>query len=563
VLRRRSLRNLAFLLTAQILSGLHAASRAQLIELKGGTSTVFQTSGATASIETDRYKGWLGLGWRDGLAGGFGLTEELGGTLLQLGDQPVPVALPTDIFNPSIYFLGTGFAVRRDGPKDQFEIFTGLTANRYGAPFLSVSEPDRFSFAAFLHHALSEKVTYSVNVFYTQRLAVIQGLEWKPLQAVTVAGVAGGSDRDPYEAGSLAITTQRADFKASYANTPNDFRRIVVSSPLTVEYDRENVSVDLRPLKSVSVGVSRENILSPDPGGAEGTRSRVQGATVSWTVGGFRLRGASYQSTTPSGQARAYSAGAERALLPRITLGGDYFRTVPRGGRVTSNLAGTVRERISSHLDLNQTVQFGLNQKSFACGGSYESHRIGVGLDYQTVYVPFYIPGQSQFRRVAVARLYLLLPRNIELRGDTNLSPTGRTQYTSYLTTLHDLDRGRSAQGAGSSFVNFEEYKCVVRGRIADENGEPISGAAAKIDNQMVYTDWEGVFFARFRKCTTYSFRLMPGEFLSPDSFAAVSVPQFVRAVTEGTEREIEVVLKRLPRPAQAGGAGIFMPFSK
>jgi len=563
VFSRRNLQSLALLVAAQVLSGFHAELRAQVVELKGGTSTAFETSGATASIETDRYKGWLGLGWRNGFAGGFGLTTQLGVTLVEFGDQPVPVALPTDLFNPSSYFLGTGISVRRSAPKDQFEVFAGLTANRYGAPFLSVSDPDRFSFTAILRHALSDTVTYDVNIFYAQRLAVIQGLQWKPSKGVVVAGVAGESDRDPYAAGSLAITTQSADFKASYANASSDFRRIVVNSPLTVEYDRENVSLDLHPLKSISIGVSRENILSPDPGGGAGTRARVQGATVSWTVSGFRLRGAEYQSTTPSGQATAYLAGVERALLPRITLAGDYFRTVSSGNRAAAEIAGTVREHISSHLDLNQMVQFGLNQKSVACGGSYESHRIGVGLDYQTVYVPFYIPGQSQFRRIAMARLYLLLPRSVEVHGDTNISPTGQTRYTSYLSTLHYLDSHGSTQGAASPFANLAEYKCVVRGRIADENGEPISGAAAKIDNRMVYTDSEGLFFARFRKCTTYSFRLLPEEFLSPDSFVAARMPKFVRAVPEGTQQETEVVLRRLPRPAPAGGAGIVMPHLK
>lgn len=521
------------------------ALRAQLVEFKGGDSSLFHVSGATVSYEDPRYKAWAGFGWSDGPVEGFLLTAPFRGGYADLGDQTIPFVLPTDVFNSSLYFLGRGAAFRRQSKSSSFLFFGGYTSDRFGAPFLVIASPQRPVSALFFDHALPGSLRYSAHIVASQHLTWLQSLEWKPEERFALAGTAGASGSDPYVAGSLDLRRTWVELQASYVDTRPGFRRIFESSPLNAEYDKENVALTLHPWRSFSFSLTRENLLAPNQEGGDSLRARVQGGSFSGTWAGVRFHGAIFDSSSASYVSRAYSAGGERRIFPRVTLNVDYFRVAPRTSHAATNVSAGLRERINAHWRLNQAVQLGGSQKSLALGGEFTSHRFTAGIDYQTVYVPFYIPGQSQFRQVGLIHFSWLLPHDLQLHVDTNVTPTGSVRYTAWADGQVYAD-GVAADAPPAA---FKPNGCMVRGRVLTTERQAVAGAALAVNGQLTYSDSDGAFLVRFRKCADYPLRVLFNEFLVLDPFAVVSAPSQVTAAPEEHAAEILVVLRRLPPP--------------
>lgn len=523
------------------------SAAAQVVELKAGSSSLFRTSGATVSFTSANYQGWIGAGDHDGFVEGFFFSAPLADGFVGLGDQEIPYSLPTDIFNPFVYFLGRGAGWNISSARGTFRIFGGYTSERFGTPFLLTAQPDRFAAAVFYSRPVTNTLTYSADIVYSGKGTFLQSLSYKPAESFSLAITGGASGRDPYGAASLEFHQPRADFKASYTQTGDSFRRIALSSPLSVEYDRENLSLDLRPARFLSVNFSRQNILAPDTTSGPGMRARVSGAGLFLNVRKLRLHGSVFRSSGTNGRTDAFMAGAERAITRRVSANVDYFRSIPHDGNRSSSVAAGVREKLSARLQLSQILQFGLNQKTFGFGGSYESHAFSVGLDYQTIYIPFYIPGQPSFRQVALVHLRWLMPHDIEIHAESNVTPVGTVKYTAYGSAIEYSD---GSSGSGASAARAKLNDCVVRGRVRDENQTPLSGIALRIGDELAFTDSDGIFFVRTRKCAQFPLALAPDDSLNPYPYEPVSIPKTVFALPESASSELTILLRRSIHPS-------------
>ncbi len=531
---------------AEFLSGSSLSLSAQVVELKAGSSSLFQTSGASASFSSGDYRGWLGAGWHDGPVEGFFLSVPMARGFAEFGDQEIPFALPTDIFNSFVYFLGRGAAWRISSANGSFRVFAGFSSQRFGTPFLLTAEPDRFAGAIFFSRPVNSKLVYSLDFVHTGRGTLLQSFAWTPSKSLALAITGGASGSDPYSSASLDFHDTVFDLKASYTQAGDSFRRITVSSPLTTEYDRENIALEFRPLRSLSLNVSRQNLLSPQDNRGPGLQARVTGAGVSFNAFAFRFRASAYRSTSSLNRTDAYMAGVERPITRRFSATADAFHAVAHVGNNVTTYSLGARERLSPRLQLNQVAQFGLNQKTLGFGGSYESNRFSFGSDYQTIYIPFSIPGQSPFRQVAFVHFRFVLPHDTELHAESNVTPVGRVKYTAYASALEYRDG--TTPSAGASGLRTKMNDCVVRGRIRDQNGIPIGGVALRIGPDLLFSDSDGIYFGRMRKCGSYPLRLAPEESLVLDAFEIITAPDVVYAVPESTAQDSQISLRRLIR---------------
>ncbi|MFL5513899.1 MAG: carboxypeptidase-like regulatory domain-containing protein, partial [Gemmatimonadales bacterium] len=87
----------------------------------------------------------------------------------------------------------------------------------------------------------------------------------------------------------------------------------------------------------------------------------------------------------------------------------------------------------------------------------------------------------------------------------------------------------------------------VVQGTVRDESGNPVDGAAVKLNDEVVYTNSVGEFFVRVKHPEHYTLAVATEEFLLPGRWEVVSAPSTVVASNEKQVSAVEIVLRRAP----------------
>src|SRR2546430_14530325 len=82
----------------------------------------------------------------------------------------------------------------------------------------------------------------------------------------------------------------------------------------------------------------------------------------------------------------------------------------------------------------------------------------------------------------------------VQVNAQTFRSPSGQLRYTAAGNgVLTSNFRPRATE----SERNFKRLRYVVRGRVEDEHGQPVDGAAVMVGDEVVYTNAAGEFFVR------------------------------------------------------------------
>jgi hypothetical protein len=85
-----------------------------------------------------------------------------------------------------------------------------------------------------------------------------------------------------------------------------------------------------------------------------------------------------------------------------------------------------------------------------------------------------------------------------------------------------------------------------VRGRVLDQAGQPVEGAAIDFGGETVFTNSSGEFLLRARRPQRYRPAVLLEEFLLPGHWQVRSMPPEVTAQPESRAKPIEVILQRL-----------------
>ncbi len=408
----------------------------QLFETKAGSSSLLGTYGGTLAFDDGKHQGSVGVGWHDGPRYGLSFSTSVDGFALGLGDQMIPFVLPTDLFNPSSYFLGRGVSLTRRAEEGQAFLFAGATSQGIAAPFVRLASAESAAGAVFWNRALNQNVSiFTFNVI-SRELTSIHGISWKVRNDLWFAVSGGAGNHEPYGAASLEYKTSWLHFRASYTDASAAFRRVRVQFPVLSESFRENLSAELHPLKNFGFVFSHQNIVVPVPGSQNGATARVDGVSAWTAVSGFRIHATFNHSVTPKGGIYAVFAGAQRTIGRRFEASTDYLHGAPSIGKSTSNILVTLRERISQRLKLSQSVSLGPGQRNASLGVDCTSQKIDAGIGYATVFVPFFVPGQPAFRQLLFVHLRVQLPHDTEIFVDTNVTPLGQVRYTASVDTV-------------------------------------------------------------------------------------------------------------------------------
>jgi hypothetical protein len=153
--------------------------------------------------------------------------------------------------------------------------------------------------------------------------------------------------------------------------------------------------------------------------------------------------------------------------------------------------------------------------------------------------VPFLI---RPFKQGIAVTLQLRPFGGIELDGQSFLGPDGKTRYSVSGSSML-FGAARFFGVNGSSSYRLPRY--VVRGRVVDERGNAVAGAAVRVDGEVLLTNAAGEFLARKKRGGSYPIQVSFSDFVNPLPYEVVSCPASVTAMREEVATEVLITLRQ------------------
>jgi hypothetical protein len=513
-----------------------------VVEVQGGGSSLSGGYGATANFWRSGVDGWVGLGYLDGFRAGAFLRRAAGhGDTLGVGNSALNLRLPTDIFTPGYNLLVQGLSYAGGNRRTSYLVFGGASSAGLGAPAFQPTDIEQPMGAVFVRHSIQPNLYLTSSAVFAGQQTLLPGLEWQPSPDLTTGFTVGIGSNRPYAASSVSMREGRVGLQASYVWNPDRFRRAPVPTPNQTEVDRENLTFtyDLSP--EFSVGFARQNFVQ-DSADAQ-TPIRAVGNTV--FAGGrwreLRLTGGVYHSESQDITNLSSYLAVGRELTRWLDAEVFLLQSRPEGQPTVTTPLANLRWRLSPHFGLSQQIVFHHGEPTVLCGASLRTSFGEFGVDYQIVHQP--LQPLSPFRSA------LNLTARLQLGGySTNLGtyvrPDGAVDYSASGSTFLYMGTfgGIQPQQIGGTMARY-----VVQGTVRDESGNPVDGAAVKLNDEVVYTNSAGEFFVRVKHPEHYTLAVATQEFLLPGRWEVVSAPSTVVASNEKQVSAVEIVLRRAP----------------
>jgi hypothetical protein len=531
-----------------------ASAAAQVFQVEGGSSSLYGATGGGLKVYTENYEGQFGLGSAQGWKAGGSLKTQRFGHVLLLGDDMIHLELPTDVFGGSRFSYTRGVSLARKGKRGGLLGFAGVSSDIFSTPFFKTAEADRPLGLFFGDYRIQPDLRLFTRNSFSREIGSLHGMEWQASPEILTAVSGGVMANQPYLASSLSAEKPWVSLKASYvlaarpparriiattASSSSQSKRGSVADQNGSQANKENilVSFPLKPYLTLAGG--RQNFLQADAAGSASLAASVNHFGVSMNLARYQIGGSIYDSRTESYRNLGAALSLAFPVADRVRVISNYFRSVPSGSKAFDTLSLTLQETVTPYLGLSQLVTRTDGRTTVSFGGSLLTNFLKVSADWQTFLVPF-LRG-NQFKQALVLRVDLRLPGDMQLQGGTDIMPDGSVRYTTYGSSFLYHQGFPQIQGPTISFPKY-----LLKGQVADENSNPIAGAALRIGGEDVFTGSDGRFFLRARKTGPHRLQVMFENFLAPGSYTLVSAPSEVAAASEQEATEIKVVVRRL-----------------
>jgi hypothetical protein len=509
---------------------------AQVMELAGGTSTLYQATGASFTVRGRNYEGSVGTGVIAGrFVGGGKFAIHKGDAIFAAGREVIPFDLPTDVFDDYhvMYAMGASAQIKWDG--SDFFAFGGVASQVYESPFFEGMSALYPAIVVRGSQAFGAQSRWKVSAegMMAEKSTAIGSVAWRAAKGLNFAVSGGEGAGSPYAAASMDLQSKKLDVKAAYISTGSSFRRLDDDTLQGPEPVDGNVSVTWRPWSFLSVSGGQQNYAMPltctttgpsgdsDIGPCQTTKSRVDQISVNARVGGVGMSAAEFQSNYNGNGNESRVFSAERDFGRRWKGMASYLMSRFDGGEWTSDIIGTVQETVTNRLSLNETVTDSNGQRSMGFGGGWLSNLATVNVDYETYYVA--ARPDHPFEDALIASVQLNLGSGVSLHGETFVAPDGRLLYTADA-------RAQEVRGAAPGSRQTGMGVMEMHGRVVDQNGRPVEGAALMINQMPVYTGEDGSFSVRERHRRSHPLTVLGGQFLDGREYRVVSAPESIHS---------------------------------
>jgi hypothetical protein len=515
------------------------AAHCQVFELSAGDSSLYQAAGGSLALHAPSYDAVVGGGMIAGrMHYGAAISKTVKSTTYSLGDGKIDFLLPTDVFDSSHYLYGRGLGI--DTKLDSATIigFAGTVSTLYETPvFEGASSSAKFGFFS-LHDDLSARWKIYFDMIISDKISEIEAIRWKPTHGLELSAAAGLGADQPYAAGSLRLNKKWLDVTASYVSAGENFRRVVVSSPLQAEPVRGNVLVSLKPAHFLTLVGGTQSYLVPDSSTGRSERSTVRSASTYLQIAGGLFSATGYDSSSQGVTSHAASFTASRDITTRVKVTANYLISKPKGNVTAPSLFATVAEKLNEHVSINESLSSSDGQTSFLYGGSLLSNLLTFSANYETFYVP--TRPSAPFQESLLLDVSLHLFGVASLHGNTFVGPTGHLLYTTEATGLISHTES-DAKGSQLSLPGS-----LLRGLVVDQDDRPVEGAALMIDSRAVFTDSSGRFVVRESKPRQHKLSVNTDGFLNGGEWKITSMPTTIRSSTQQNAPETVVIVHRL-----------------
>lgn len=533
------------LLMAAIIPELHG----QVIEVNGGSSSLYQAQGGTVTARGSNYDASLGAGVVAGrFVGGANFTKLIGKSTYIFGDDYIRFLLPTDVFDSSHYLIALGAGVKTNLRGTDMFALVGATSNDFSSPLFEGVRAESPAGILFLKHQITPHLQLSSDMVFSRQQTAIQSLEWTPKDKLKFAASAGVGANQPYGAASMDFLSTKLDVKAAYIEAGSQFHRVAVDTPLLSEPDRENIMVTVKPAKFLSLGAGRQNYLTPVGNTSTNIRSTVDQASGSLQVLGTGLTASFYHSTYLGSSNNATAYTASRSFFDRIHTTTSYLESRPSNGTKVQSLIANLTETLTPRLDVTELVSRSQGQTTVSFGGGFLSNFASVSAEYQTYYIPE--RNSQPFEQALILDVQLHVMHGITLHGATFVAADGSLRYTADTQAVMARQGAFGAENGAAPMEHANLGSMVIRGTVVDTSGHPVAGAALMLDQLLVYTDDEGTFQVRERKQHTHQLKVLGGQFLGGGVYRVVTAPATVESEPESSAPETAVVVEHVEMAA-------------
>ena len=539
---------LAGALTVIALAGYSARGVAQtVVEVQGGGSSLTGGYGAAANFWRNGVEGWVGLGYLDGVRVGALVQKTIGKDTLRLGNDALVIRYPTDVFGSGYNLLVQGASYIRTQGRTGIVAFGGASSEGRPAPAFFAVKAQAPMGALFLEHRLAPHLRLTTSAVFAEQQTVVPGLQWEPTPDITTAIAAGSGAGRPYAAASVVARSGAIGVRASYVYNPRRFRRASVPAPLQTDVDRENVEVTYQVSPDFSVGVARQHFVQDSADVSVPSRAWGNSVFLGGRRGDLRLSAGLYDSHSDSVRNLSSFVAVGRRLASWLDAELFVLQSRPHGHPSITTPIMNLRERVSPKVGLMQQVTWSEGRPRLQFGGSLLTPIGEFALDYTIVHQPF--QPFNPFRSAVALTARLQLGRYSTSFG-TYVQPDGTVDYAAsgstflYMGALGGVQPQRLGTGGIARYV--------VRGRVLDESGQPVEGAAIDFEGEAVFTNSRGEFLLRVRHPRRLHPRVLLDEFLMPGRWQINRVPDQVVAEPEDRAHPIEIRLQHAaPAPIE------------
>jgi len=227
----------------------------------------------------------------------------------------------------------------------------------------------------------------------------------------------------------------------------------------------------------------------------------------------------------------------------RLDVEGYLLQSRPSNRAAANTPIVNLRERLTRRLSLMQQFLWNDGQLTVQFGGDVVLPLGDVSVSYQLVQQPF--APEEPFKSVLSIAARVQLGR-YSTNVNTTVLPDGSVNYLATASTFLYLGQygGLQPNALGSRPGRF-----VLRGRVLDDDGVPVEGAAVDLNGELAFTNAEGQFMIRVNRLDDYRLQVRLEEFLLPGNWEVLTAPATVRAERENRAQSVDVILRRTNAP--------------
>jgi hypothetical protein len=467
-----------------LLLALPNISHAQVVELRGGDSTMFDAGGGSVVLHFPNSTETFGAGIASGqFHYGISSAFDWHQWHLTTGDNYLSLAVGTGLAVPL-----RGLTVERKWKKQTLTLFTGAAGQIYSFPFFSATSVNHFGTGILYQRQLPRGLDFStMGVVVGSQYTAIGALHyvWKGLDA---SGAAGLLQSQPFANGTI-------------------FYKPIKS--LTFFATRQDFFFDVQQTPTAGTGSSLVQ-----------EKSTISSVGTSANLRGLSLSASALTGTSGTTQVSGQTFGGAVHPGP-VAVTASYNRSA-HGDSVTSSFT----EKLNRHWSVSEFLTYAQGQWSLNYGGSFKSNRLTASVGYVTNFVP-YSTGGSPFQQTIGVSVSWQLPHSTTVTLATNTLPNGAVRWSTFGNSYVQgpLQMGKVAGQAHTNQPTLAA-KFIVRGIVKDPSGLPVAGAAVLVGKEPAFTDSAGAFFVRFRKATAVAIKVVPGDFLAPGNWHIITAPE-------------------------------------